>query len=215
MKTKKCTKCGEEKPATPEFFHRQKLGKFGLRALCKVCVRNYDKKYYQENREHKKEYDKKYRQENREHYKKYYKKYHQENREQRIKNAKKWRQENREYHREYNKKWYQENLDKSRLHNRKRRHRKRQLDIKWNLKKETFVLKYFPYCAICGATEKLHIDHIYPLSKGHGLTIKNVSVLCQPCNSSKHNRWLFQLPYSSRSRINQQSLQIQEAWVDN
>lgn len=32
-----CTHCGKEKPATPEFFARQKIGKYGLRADCKEC----------------------------------------------------------------------------------------------------------------------------------------------------------------------------------
>lgn len=35
--TKICTHCGKEKPATPEFFARQKIGKYGLRADCKEC----------------------------------------------------------------------------------------------------------------------------------------------------------------------------------
>lgn len=36
--TKICTHCGKEKPATPEFFARQRQGgKYGLRADCKEC----------------------------------------------------------------------------------------------------------------------------------------------------------------------------------
>jgi len=35
--TKKCSKCGEEKPATPEFFARQKNVKSGIRSRCKEC----------------------------------------------------------------------------------------------------------------------------------------------------------------------------------
>lgn len=37
--TKKCTKCGEEKPATTEFFHANKGGKHGLRGMCIPCWR--------------------------------------------------------------------------------------------------------------------------------------------------------------------------------
>ena len=36
---KKCSKCGEEKPATPEYFDRSKTGKYGLQAQCKECKR--------------------------------------------------------------------------------------------------------------------------------------------------------------------------------
>lgn len=37
MKYKTCTKCGEELEATTEFFHKQKLGKDGLKSQCKTC----------------------------------------------------------------------------------------------------------------------------------------------------------------------------------
>jgi hypothetical protein len=39
MNTKTCTKCGEKKEATTDFFYKQKRGKYGLRADCKVCSR--------------------------------------------------------------------------------------------------------------------------------------------------------------------------------
>jgi hypothetical protein len=59
MTTKTCSKCGEEKPATTEFFHRHRNG---LRAACKVCIKQYQqanreaiaerrKQHYQANRE--------------------------------------------------------------------------------------------------------------------------------------------------------------------
>jgi hypothetical protein len=34
---KRCSKCGEEKPATTDHYHRQSDGKYGLRAVCRVC----------------------------------------------------------------------------------------------------------------------------------------------------------------------------------
>jgi len=34
---KRCRKCGESFPATPEFFYRQAREKDGLRAICKGC----------------------------------------------------------------------------------------------------------------------------------------------------------------------------------
>jgi 5-methylcytosine-specific restriction endonuclease McrA len=35
--TKRCTKCGNEYLATTEYFHRSKLGKYGLRSTCRQC----------------------------------------------------------------------------------------------------------------------------------------------------------------------------------
>ncbi len=37
METRICTKCGEEKPATVEFFYKQKRGLLGLHSRCKIC----------------------------------------------------------------------------------------------------------------------------------------------------------------------------------
>lgn len=59
MTTKLCSKCGEEKPATLEFFFRHKQGKFGLRAACKQCkvagdrsyMKSYLAEYYVANRD--------------------------------------------------------------------------------------------------------------------------------------------------------------------
>ena len=41
---KVCTKCGEHKEATPEFFHRHAHCKDGLAARCKLCKSAADKK---------------------------------------------------------------------------------------------------------------------------------------------------------------------------
>jgi hypothetical protein len=38
MNTKICTKCGIEKLATTEFFHKSSTGKYGFHARCKVCI---------------------------------------------------------------------------------------------------------------------------------------------------------------------------------
>ena len=63
---KKCTGCGEEKPATAEYFYREKGGKGGLKAACKVCHRQSVSLYYKENPEKISAHKKKYRKENRE-----------------------------------------------------------------------------------------------------------------------------------------------------
>lgn len=40
---RRCTKCGREFPATLEFFHKQKTGKYGLSSRCKDCKKEYAK----------------------------------------------------------------------------------------------------------------------------------------------------------------------------
>ena len=48
--TKTCTKCGECKPATAEFFTAQKLGKYGFTSVCKICRKHESAKAYVENK---------------------------------------------------------------------------------------------------------------------------------------------------------------------
>jgi len=62
VKVKRCSKCGEEKPATLEYFHGDSSRKDGFRHDCKMCRKSHyeankevfaerDKIYYEANRE--------------------------------------------------------------------------------------------------------------------------------------------------------------------
>lgn len=42
-------------------------------------------------------------------------------------------------------------------------------------------------CAVCGSTEKLCIDHIFPVSRGGFTQMDNLQVLCEKCNLHKNN----------------------------
>jgi len=66
MKMKKCSKCGEEKPATTEYFYRSKSGKYGLCGRCKTCRIEDGRRWYEENREVACERHKRWHVENRE-----------------------------------------------------------------------------------------------------------------------------------------------------
>ena len=124
--TKICSKCGEEKPATTEYFRKAKANKDGLRGQCKVCQSEYDKQYrkknkeniqqlkkqlYKENAEYYQEYNKQYYQENKEYFKQYRKQYRQENAEYHNEYMKQWRKENRKHINQYSRQYYQENKE--------------------------------------------------------------------------------------------------------
>lgn len=47
----RCTKCGEEKPATPEYFNRNKNRSSGVSGDCRVCRQEYMKLRYQRDKE--------------------------------------------------------------------------------------------------------------------------------------------------------------------
>lgn len=39
--TKRCRTCGETKPATTEYFHKNKRGRNGLNSICRPCRNEY------------------------------------------------------------------------------------------------------------------------------------------------------------------------------
>ena len=40
-------------------------------------------------------------------------------------------------------------------------------------------------CVNCGSNEKLEYDHIIPIAKGGANTVRNIQLLCEPCNRTK------------------------------
>ncbi len=50
METKVCTKCGEEKPATREYYTKKSSSKDGLATECKTCKKKRDKDHYEANK---------------------------------------------------------------------------------------------------------------------------------------------------------------------
>ena len=177
--TKICSKCGEEKPATTEYFGKDKRNKDGLNGQCKDCRKEYQCQWYKENKEkmkeynkqrrqENKEYDKQYYKENKEEIKEYYKQYRKENKEEIKEYQNQWRQENKEYYKqyrkeneekmkEYNKQWRQENTDRRRQYKQKRKAFKKRLPHtltldQWEKIKNDFNNK----CAYCGQSEQKH-----------------------------------------------------------
>lgn len=59
----------------------------------------------------------------------------------------------------------------------------------WRQLRYRVFKKYGRQCMVCGATGKLHIDHIKPRSKFPKLELEmsNLQVLCEDCNMGKLN----------------------------
>lgn len=207
---KRCTKCGEEFPATTEYFHKEKLGKYGLRADCKWCknakkraarldpikgdeIRRYMREYWQipENKAKKKAYDQS--------------RYHRpEVKARAAQNAHKWRQRPgvKEHLKEYFSEWKQR-VDFGPLnvvYGAKRKARKRGLCDDFTPAQRQFAIEYFNNCcAVCGrqffdlfGERQLALDHWIPITSKEcpGTTASNMVPLCHGtggCNNSKRN----------------------------
>lgn len=109
MKTKICTKCKKEFPATEEYFHKCKKGKFGLKSVCKGC-RNKDRHLrYENNKEKVIEQCKLYRQENKTKIAEHKKQYFKENKTWLLAHTKIYKNNNKEIIKEKNKRYREEN----------------------------------------------------------------------------------------------------------
>ena len=119
---KRCSKCGELKPCTSEYFHRAKKEKWGYKTRCKECGKKYynenkenilekRKKYYNDNKEEVLEKCKKYREEHKEEINKKKKQHYNEHKEEILEKQKQYHVEHKEERNEYYKQWYENNKE--------------------------------------------------------------------------------------------------------
>ena len=170
---KKCAKCGVEKPL--DEFHKRPSRPCGFVSRCKACVKGYNAGQYRANRE------------------------------QRIAAAVTWREKNPERYlaiaRKSNTKRYYRDLAKSRLlkrmANQRRRARMRGNGVFTISPRDQHRLERSS-CAMCGARDNLHVDHIVPIAKGGTHGIGNLQVLCSTCNRSKGAKLLIEFRTSAR-----------------
>lgn len=186
---KRCTQCGLEKPATPEYFYRCAKLKCGLKAYCKACDRVYDKHtaertadYLKRNADRIAEYTREYQKRNAERLADYLRLYNRRNAEQ-IAQRK----------RDYNRRKPEVRL----ISGHRRRTRKLSLPVTFTDKHWQLCLEYWHgHCAVCGVQLRdlfgniePHADHWHPLNQPGcpGTTPDNMICLCNKCNLSKND----------------------------
>lgn len=186
MELKRCTKCGENKPNTNEYFAFQNKSKGTLKARCKEC----DKKYREKNKDKMKEYNKNY----------------YENNADKIKE---YRENNKDKIKESRKKYLENNKDKIKGYIHKRRSLKLGNGGSYTKAQWLDTLEYFDYkCAYTGECIKhnCHVEHIVPLSKGGTSYIWNLVPSTASANLSKQNRdmeeWYREQEYFCEERLN-------------
>lgn len=184
--TKICTKCGEEKPATAEYFRKAKGGKNGLRGQCKVCDKEYNKEYNEP-------YNKQYRKEHADKVKECCDRYYKENADKIKEYGKQYRIENKEKIKEKDKLYRRSNPQRTAFHKQNRRARAKELPAtltveQWERIKDDFGNR----CAYCGKKKKLEQEHFISLSKGGGYEYGNIIPACKSCNCSKGDKEYFE-----------------------
>jgi len=71
----------------------------------------------------------------------------------------------------------------------KDRERKRLLGSDWELIRQAVIKRDGETCRYCGVqTSSIHIDHIFPLSRGGTNDLWNLTVSCSRCNISKKDK---------------------------
>ena len=112
MKTRVCTKCGEEKPETEEYFCRAKTYRGGLNTICKVCRSKYHREWRAKNPEKMRESAERWRAKNPEKVREKSRRWYAKNTEKVKEATKRWRAENPEKARERQRRRYAENPEK-------------------------------------------------------------------------------------------------------
>ena len=204
MNTKICTKCGEEKAATTEFFYKQKRCKYGLTPACKSCRKIYcqqnkekiskrgkqyreinkekiserKKQYYEANKERSLECRKQYYEANREKIVEYQKQHYQNNKEKILERNKKYHKDNKEKIAEKHKQWGKKNKHLTRQSRAKRRGAERNQTPHYaNLDLIKLIYENCP--------DGYQVDHMTPISKGGLHWESNLCYLPASINYSK------------------------------
>ena len=114
MRTRVCTKCGEEKPETTGYFYRSKTSRGGINTMCKSCTKEQSRRYYAENSEKVREASRRWKAENPEKVRESNRRWRAKNPEKAREARRRWQAGNHEKVREVDKRWRAENPEKVR-----------------------------------------------------------------------------------------------------
>ena len=191
---KKCTDCGNEKPATNKFFSRNPGKKDTLQHNCKICANEYQKKYYRDNKEAIIIQRKQYIKNNKEKLRAQRQRHYQANKKQICAKTNEYRKANKEIIAERSKRYYKttNGIYKTLTSGRKYAIRiSRQEFSEWYESQPKICtycdipeefLKHIPKCA--RRTRRLSIDKLDPSGF---YKLGNITLCCYGCNCMKNN----------------------------
>lgn len=168
---KTCTKCGQSKPATTEYFSPSALGRYGLRSNCKECANSAAREMRFSHPGLQAQRTRKWRASHLEHRSQYIRAYRRAKPE--IIKAISQRRRAREY-------------------NAPGTHTDTDLKRQYKAQKGK--------CYYCGEKvgKTYHVDHVIPLSRGGSDGPENLVIACVRCNQAKNNKLPHEWPEGGR-----------------
>lgn len=215
MLTKICRRCGQELPATSEFFNKHSATKDRFQTYCRSCQREIRKQWEIDNPDRRRANIDRWNKSSKHHETvKAWKKKHPEltrlyakksnakrrsintawQREKRRRNPEKHRLENaiwRKNNPEKANQWYKDNPEKAVIATQRRRARKKSAGGTYT---RYHIQALYDFqegrCFHCDAdmSEGYHIDHWIPLNRGGSNWPENLRLLCPHCNLTKHDK---------------------------
>lgn len=190
---KKCTKCGELKPATLEFFHPDK-GPY-LRSACRPCHNEKSALWRKLNPQKARAAVRNATAKKPEHYRKQQKKWGKENRDHVNEWFREWRRKNPEKAKQTTKNWRDKNKASKKQSWQKRRAIKMnaigshtQEDVRQIYEEQDHRCAYCGISIFWDLAFDVHVDHFFALFRGGGDGPENLRCTCADCNLSKGGR---------------------------
>lgn len=175
---KRCSKCGESKPATTEYFHRDKTMPGGLHPWCKGCRAKQVRANYEANSERIKQYNRDRYAANRDTINAYDRARYPARREQSLRYSRARYHANKEEYTTYKRHLRALRFGAEGTHT--------AADVRAQYERQQRK------CYYCGVDVDMNIDydvdHVIPLRRGGSNWPDNIVVTCASCNSSKRNR---------------------------
>jgi len=181
---KRCARCGNCQPATPEYFYRNKSNSDGLHSYCKSCSSAYMRKW---NKKHSRGGSKRVYQSS------------TTKTGKRAESFRKWRLA----HPDYPRLWRAANPEKQRQYRETHKQKRREEDRRRRARElnspgshrladiEIIRRNQRNRCWYCGADLSKtgeHLDHRIPLSRGGSDNASNLVLACPKCNLSKGSK---------------------------
>lgn len=200
---KRCSKCGNDYPATPEYFSKMSASKDGLKVWCRSCVSEYNKAYRATHLEELREYNRQFRATPEAKARKRELASTPEYREWANQYMAQYRAipEKKRHFQEYMQEWGKNNPDRITASSHRRRARKQnnggdytRNDIRVQFKTQKGRCWWCQDELVEGNT---HIDHRIPISRGGSNAPENLCLSCKHCNLSKGSK----LPHEWTGRL--------------